>query len=394
MAIERLQKILAHAGVASRRAAEDMIREGRVRVNGRIVRELGSRADAYKDRVELDGKRLVSEHPVYYLLHKPREVVTTLSDPEQRESVKDLMHRIPERVFPVGRLDYHTSGALLMTNDGEMAQALLHPKKEVPKVYVAKVRGKVSNAHLQQLRLGVTLDDGHKTRPAEVFIAHEDASNMWLQITITEGKNRQVHRMLEAVGHRVNRLFRLSFAGLSADGLRTGEFRMLTDPELAKLKRDYLNPSKKDKAEVQRAARRERAGYGPGEVSKPAAVRSAPRPVRLREVAEARKAIALRNAERKKSPSRMQGEPLETAKRNQTMGVRGAKTKRLGERRNVRRDDAVLDTHPRGPRKKLAETEEASGALRRRGTRTRALGAKTSAVARKRTRRHRDRDSS
>jgi 23S rRNA pseudouridine2605 synthase len=286
MATDRLQKILAHAGVASRRAAERFITEGHVRVNGRVVKELGAKADPHKDRVELDGKRLVAEHPVYYLLHKPREVITTLSDPEQRESVADLTKRIPERVFPVGRLDYHTSGALLMTNDGEMAQALLHPKKRVPKVYIAKVRGVVADAHLQQLRLGVTLDDGQKTGPAEVFIANEERGNMWLQITITEGKNRQIHRMLDAVGYRVTRLFRLSFAGLSADGLRTGEFRTLTDSELSKLKRDYLNPSKKDKADTKRDQRRARMA---GELGLPAPppgwepAHSLPRPLRDRE---------------------------------------------------------------------------------------------------------------
>jgi 23S rRNA pseudouridine2605 synthase len=292
MATDRLQKILAHAGVSSRRAAERLITEGHVRVNGRIVKELGAKADPHKDRVELDGKRVVAEHPVYYLLHKPREVITTLSDPEQRESVADLTKRIPERVFPVGRLDYHTSGALLMTNDGEMAQALLHPKKRVPKVYIAKVRGAVADAHLQQLRLGVTLDDGQRTGPAEVFIANEDRGNMWLQITITEGKNRQIHRMLDAVGYRVTRLFRLSFAGLSADGLRTGEFRTLTDSELAKLKRDYLNPSKKDKADTKRDQRRARMA---GELGVPMPepppgwepARSLPRALRDREEAQA-----------------------------------------------------------------------------------------------------------
>src|SRR4051812_26848019 len=127
MAVERVQKILARAGVASRRAAERLIADRRVRVNGRIIEELGSKADPVRDRVEVDGKRVVAEHPVYYLLHKPREVVTTLDDPEKRASVADLMKGVYERIFPIGRLDYHTSGALLMTNDGDMAQALLHP---------------------------------------------------------------------------------------------------------------------------------------------------------------------------------------------------------------------------------------------------------------------------
>ncbi len=256
MASERVQKILAGAGVASRRAAERLIAQGRVRVNGRIVTELGTKADPGRDRVELDGKRVVVQHPVYYLLHKPREVVTTLSDPEQRESVADLMKRVPERVFPVGRLDYHTSGALLMTNDGEMAQALLHPRKQVPKVYVAKLKGALPLPHLQALRQGVELDGGEKTREAEVLVLREERGNTWLQLTITEGKNRQIHRMAEALGHRVMRLSRLSFAGLSADGLRPGQYRPLDEAEVAKLKRDYLNPSKRDKREQARARRR------------------------------------------------------------------------------------------------------------------------------------------
>jgi 23S rRNA pseudouridine2605 synthase len=256
MTQERLQKILARAGVGSRRAAERLIADGRVRVNGRIVKELGTKADTLRDRVELDGKRVVAEHPVYYLLHKPREVVATLADPEGRESVADLMKRVPERVFPVGRLDYHTSGALLMTNDGEMAQALLHPRKLVPKVYVAKLKGALSLAHLQALREGVVLDGGEKTRKAEVLVEREEHGNTWLQITITEGKNRQIHRMAEAIGRRVMRLFRLTFAELSVDGLRPGQHRPLTDGELAKLKRDYLSKSKRDKLEQARARRR------------------------------------------------------------------------------------------------------------------------------------------
>lgn len=343
MPTERLQKILAHAGVSSRRAAERLILEGHVRVNGRVVRELGTKADPHKDRVELHGKRVVAEHPVYYLLHKPREVVTTLSDPEQRESVADLTRRIPERVFPVGRLDYHTSGALLMTNDGEMAQALLHPRKQVPKVYIAKVRGSVSNPALQLLRQGIALDDGHKTRPAEVFIVNEEGGNMWLQLTITEGKNRQIHRMLEAVGHRVQRLFRLSFAGLSADGLRAGEFRVLTDGELAKLKRDYLNPSQKEKALHQRDARRARAMLAVGaEASAPAKwqpAKSAPRHVREREAREgaagqgARKRVVRPPRKRKALDPKV--EPVRARSGTRVLAAADETSPRAGRRRRA-----------------------------------------------------------
>ena len=216
MSRERLQKILAQAGVASRRTAEQLIAGGRVRLNGRIVTEAGVKADPRRDRIELDGKRLVGERPAYYLLHKPREVVTTMSDPEGRPTIADLVSRIPERVFPVGRLDFHTSGALLLTNDGDMSQALLHPRKHVPKTYIAKIAGELPLKALQALREGVVLDDGHKTAKSNTFVVNAERGNTWIQITITEGKNRQIHRMLEALGYTVQRLARTTFAGRSS----------------------------------------------------------------------------------------------------------------------------------------------------------------------------------
>jgi len=240
MARERLQKILAQAGVASRRASEQLIVDGRVRVNGRIVTELGSKADARKDRIDVDNKRDVLEKPAYYVLNKPREVVTTLDDPEGRDSIADLVRAIPERVFPVGRLDYHTSGALLLTNDGDLAEALMRPKTGVPKVYAAKLKGHIDVPELDQLRNGVVLDDGYTTRKADVFVLREEPRNTWVQITLTEGKNRQVHRMCEAIGHRVQRLVRVSFAGIDCEGLRPGDHRPLRARELDKLKKTYL----------------------------------------------------------------------------------------------------------------------------------------------------------
>lgn len=247
MGTERLQKILAHAGIASRRAAETLIAEGRVRVNGRIVTELGTRADPHRDRVEVDGRRVVAQRPAYYVLHKPREMVTTLADPEGRESIGDLLKRIPERVYPVGRLDYHTSGVLLVTNDGELADALLSPRRAVPKVYAAKLKGHLDVPELDKLRNGVRLDDGYVTKKAEVFVLREETKNTWVQITLTEGKNRQIHRMAEAIGHPVQRLVRMSFAGLTAEGLRPGEWRPLTRGELDKLKKQYLTAARRQK---------------------------------------------------------------------------------------------------------------------------------------------------
>jgi 23S rRNA pseudouridine2605 synthase len=245
MTIERLQKVLAQAGVASRRAAERLITEGRVRVNGRIVRELGSKANPARDRVEVDGRRLVSERPVYFLLHKPRGVVTTLDDPEGRKSVKDLLQGVPQRVFPVGRLDFQTSGALLLTNDGALAQALLHPTRAVPKTYNAKLEGQLDKPRLEALREGVLLDDGHKTGPADVKVLRSEGKFTSVEITIAEGKNRQIHRMGEAIARPVLRLTRISFAGLTLEGLRAGQMRPVTALELANLKQTYLQTGKR-----------------------------------------------------------------------------------------------------------------------------------------------------
>jgi 23S rRNA pseudouridine2605 synthase len=189
-------------------------------------------------------------------------MVTTLSDPEGRTSLAELVKHMPERVFPVGRLDYHTSGVLLLTNDGEMTQALLHPKKKVPKTYIAKFKGELSLKNLQALREGVVLDGGEKTGKADLFVVNVEHGNTWVQITITEGKNRQVHRMGEAIGHRVMRLARVSFAGLTYEGLRQGQWRPLHASEVAKLKRDFLNPSKKEKAEHAKVKRRAQLGMG------------------------------------------------------------------------------------------------------------------------------------
>lgn len=245
---ERLQKFLAQAGIASRRAAEDLIREGRVRVNGRVVTELGTKIRPHADRVDLDGKRVVGQKPAYYVVHKPKGMVTTLKDPEGRPTIADILTRIPERVVPVGRLDFNTSGVLLCTNDGEMAEALTRPSGRVPKKYVAKVRGHLEELALKTLRTGVLLDDGYRTRPAEVLVDREEPRVTWLVITLHEGKNRQIHRMVEAVQSAVMRLARIEFAGISHDGLRPGQYRPLHPSELADLKKRYLNPYRKAKA--------------------------------------------------------------------------------------------------------------------------------------------------
>lgn len=244
MTTERLQKILAAAGVASRRKAEEFIQAGRVRVNGKVVVELGTKADATRDHIEVDGRAVHAEAPVVLVLNKPRGVVSTASDPEERETVVDLVKGVPARVYPVGRLDFATSGALLLTNDGALAHALTHPKFGVEKIYLLKIKGRAPQQALDMWRKGVELEDG-KTRPAEVFKVEENDSYTWVRIGLREGRNRQIRRMAEAVGLDVNKLKRVSFAGVTIEGLRPGQWRELTDRELSRIKRDYINPARR-----------------------------------------------------------------------------------------------------------------------------------------------------
>jgi len=248
LALDRLQKVLAAAGVASRRKSEEIISAGRVRVNGKVVTELGTKVDPTADRIEVDGKQIMEEDTVVLILNKPRGVVSTVSDPEGRETVADLVRHVKARLFPVGRLDYATSGVLLMTNDGELANALTHPRYGVEKTYLVKVHGSVGNGVLDLWRKGVKLDDGAVTRPAkEVFKVEEADGYTWIQITIKEGRNRQIRRMAEATGLLVSKLKRVSFAGLTIEGVPIGKTRELTSRESYRLKRDYLNPAKKKK---------------------------------------------------------------------------------------------------------------------------------------------------
>jgi 23S rRNA pseudouridine2605 synthase len=240
--MERLQKVLARAGIASRRAAEQIILAGRVRVDGRIVRELGTQVDR-RSRVEVDGTKIVAEKLVYIVLHKPRGVVCTMSDPEGRPTIRELIKEAGGRLVPVGRLDFHTSGALICTNDGEFAQGLAHPKREVPKVYVAKVKGTVDDEALEGLRKSIVLD-GRPTEPAQVKLLRYEADKTWLEITLREGRNRQVRRLGEATGFPVMRLARISHAGVSSEDLRPGQWRPLSVDELTDLKKDYGVPKK------------------------------------------------------------------------------------------------------------------------------------------------------
>ncbi len=244
MASVRLQKVLAHAGIASRRAAEDIIAAGRVRVDGRIVTELGTKVDPRASRVEVDGERIVRQASVYLILHKPRGVVSTMSDPEGRPTVRDLLGGVSAaRFYPVGRLDFNTSGALLVTNDGDFSVALMHPRRAVPKTYVIKVQGVMEDRDLDRWRRGIDLDDG-KTLPAKVKLLRHEGAKTWLELTITEGRNQQIRRMGDATGFRVMRLARLSFAGVGTEGLPPGKWRYLTADEQATLKKEYGVPKR------------------------------------------------------------------------------------------------------------------------------------------------------
>ena len=237
MSSERLQKIISAAGVASRRQAEAMILAGRVTVNGKVVDELGAKADWQTDRIELDGAPLLRAAPVYLLLNKPYGVITSLSDPQGRKTVADLVEvaGISDRVYPVGRLDYDTEGLLLLTNDGELTQGLSHPKIEVEKEYMVDVEEKPAPAMLERLEQGIQLADGVTAR-AKTGVPVLAENGFWrFSIVIHEGRNRQVRRMVEAVGLVVRRLRRVRYAFLTLDGVATGRLRQLTAAEVTRL---------------------------------------------------------------------------------------------------------------------------------------------------------------
>lgn len=233
----RLQKILAHAGIASRREAEKMILSGRIKVNGQVVTEPGTKADPAIDRIEVDGRPISeAEKKVYYVLNKPRGYVTTMKDPQGRPSVIDLLGQINERTYPVGRLDYDTSGLLLITNDGELANALAHPRKEIEKCYLARLIGIPSEDVLKRLREGILLEDG-MTAAAKVRVLEVKDNTSWVEIIIHEGRNRQIRRMCDAVNHKVVKLKRTRFGPLEMGDVRPGKLRELTIKEIRTLKK-------------------------------------------------------------------------------------------------------------------------------------------------------------
>jgi 23S rRNA pseudouridine2605 synthase len=237
--VERLQKILSRAGVASRRASEKLMLEGRVTVNGAAVRELGTKADPQHDDIRVDGRRIrVASHHRYLLLNKPRGYVTTRADPQRRPTVIDLIREVREYLYPVGRLDFDSEGLLLLTNDGDLAARLTHPRHGVRRLYEARVLG-IPDAHdLERLSRGIVID-GRRTEPAEVKLLPKDrdTSEALITIAVREGRNRQVRRMCEAIGHPVVLLRRIAIGPIRDPKLRVGRWRELTAEELRKLRR-------------------------------------------------------------------------------------------------------------------------------------------------------------
>ena len=235
MSEERLQKLISRAGLMSRREAENFITAGRVTVDGKIVNTLGARADALKNKICVDGEELhFDTKKIYLLLNKPEGFLSTARDKRGRPTVIDLVKDIPERVYPCGRLDLNSAGLILMTNDGELMNALLHPKFKIPKTYRVKVEGELTEEKIAQLCAGIELEDG-VTASAEINLINSDKNSVTLEITIREGRNRQIRRMLAAVGCNVKKLIRIKFAGLTLDGVESGKYRRLTAKEVKKL---------------------------------------------------------------------------------------------------------------------------------------------------------------
>ncbi|MDG3142917.1 rRNA pseudouridine synthase [Streptococcus suis] len=240
----RINKYIAHAGVASRRKAEELIKQGLVTINGKVVTELATTIKA-GDRVEVEGTPIYNEEKVYYLLNKPRGVISSVSDEKGRQTVVDLLPHVKERIYPVGRLDWDTSGLLLLTNDGDFTDKMIHPRNEIDKVYVARLKGLATKDNLRPLTRGVVID-GKKTKPARYHIIKVDAdkNRSVVELVIHEGRHHQVKKMFEAVGLLVDKLSRTRFGTLDLTGLRPGESRRLNKKEVSQLHNLAVNKIK------------------------------------------------------------------------------------------------------------------------------------------------------
>jgi 23S rRNA pseudouridine2605 synthase len=243
LALERIQKILAKAGIASRREAERMVIEGRVMVNGRVVDTLGFKADPSKDHIKVDGKKLTRFEPkVTLLFNKPRGYLSTVKDPQGRPTVMDFLKKVKWRIYPVGRLDFDAEGLLLLTNDGDLTLLLSHPRFSIPRTYLVKVGGVPDEKGLTRLKRGVMLDDG-KAKVVSSYILRQGEKNSWVRVVVTEGRNRLVKRMFSAIGHPVLKLKRVEFGPIQLGNLPIGQFRYLTPAEVEDLKKLMANSS-------------------------------------------------------------------------------------------------------------------------------------------------------
>jgi pseudouridine synthase len=238
---ERLQKLIAAAGIASRRHAEELITAGDVTVNGKVVKTLGAKADPERDHIKVRGRlintRLNLREQVYVLLNKPRGYLTSVSDPEGRPLVTELVPRSLGRLHPVGRLDFNTEGLLILTNDGELTNIITTARNRVRKVYEVKVKGVAPEDAIERLRRGIKLDDGVRTAPAEIKRVEESASNSWFEVVLHQGRNQQIRRMFDAIGHSVVKLRRTKIGFLSDEGLKPGHWRFLAPQEVTRLKK-------------------------------------------------------------------------------------------------------------------------------------------------------------
>lgn len=248
MSEERLQKVISRAGVTSRRKAEELIREGRVTVNGRVVTELGSKADLGRDHIKVDGKLLQApKRSVYIALNKPRGVVTTVSDPEGRPTVTQLVKSAGARVYPVGRLDYDSEGLLLLTNDGELANAIMSAKNHVEKTYVVKSNGALAEEQLSAFRTGITIE-GRRTRPARIRLIRP-GENPWYEVKLVEGRQNQIRKMFKHFGRLVEKLRRVKIGFLELGGLKPGQMRHLTPHEVERFRRSITLKAGEDRDE-------------------------------------------------------------------------------------------------------------------------------------------------
>jgi 23S rRNA pseudouridine2605 synthase len=235
----RLQKLIAAAGIASRRHAEELITSGKVSINGKVITELGTKADPDHDHIKVNGKlinpQLKNLEKIYVLLNKPRGYLSSLSDPEGRPLVTELLPHSVGKVHPVGRLDFNTEGLLILTNDGELTNYITSARNRVDKVYEVKVKGAPTEAAIARLRRGVTLEDGTRTAPAKIKLLHETENNAWFEVLLHQGKNQQVRRMFDLIGHSVLKLRRIRIGSLTDESLKPGYWRLLTIGEVKRL---------------------------------------------------------------------------------------------------------------------------------------------------------------